>query len=358
MENCGKKQQIKFVFFFLCFVAISECQNVPKTSQRYTVNLDLPAGQRWGHVLKEHKGSVIVMHNMLKHYLPEWTAELVEKVAAGLDSFLPEPYASEIRGMAEAVDINLGDLVIANIVYDITAFCTSTVAQDSSGHIWHARNLDYGFAESLKNITIMVDFTRGGKVVYSSTTYAGYVGILTGQKPHAFTVSLDERRQGNIYVIENILMLLLDYKHGLMSFYIRDVFETTANFTEAVKALATRPSVAPSYVIIGGVLPGEGAVITRGRLGAEDVWFLDPKVGRWFVLETNYDHWKVPPKDDDRRDPGNKAMQQMGRTNITVQALFKVMSTKPVLNKGTTFTTIMSADRPDIYTTLVRWDMH
>lgn len=25
--------------------------------------------------------------------------------------------------------------------------------------------------------------------------------------------------------------------------------------------------------------------------------------GSWFILETNYDHWKPPPKIDDRRTP-------------------------------------------------------
>ena len=31
------------------------------------------------------------------------------------------------------------------------------------------------------------------QTVYSSITYAGYVGILTGQRPNVFTVTVDER---------------------------------------------------------------------------------------------------------------------------------------------------------------------
>ena len=33
------------------------------------------------------------------------------------------------------------------------------------------------------------------------------------------------------------------------------------------------------------------------------------------------------------RDPANKAMKAMGQTSISVQSLFNVMSTRPVLNK-------------------------
>jgi len=36
--------------------------------------------------------------------------------------------------------------------------------QDVNGTIWHARNLDYGFSDILRNVTIRVDFQKGGKV--------------------------------------------------------------------------------------------------------------------------------------------------------------------------------------------------
>ncbi len=41
--------------------------------------------------------------------------------------------------------------------------CTSIVAQNSNGSIVHARNQDYSMP-GLDNITITVDFTRGGEV--------------------------------------------------------------------------------------------------------------------------------------------------------------------------------------------------
>ena len=47
------------------------------------------------------------------------------------------------------------------------SFCTSIVAQDAQGQIWHARNLDYDFSGYLKNITIGVHFTKNGKVCLS-----------------------------------------------------------------------------------------------------------------------------------------------------------------------------------------------
>ena len=47
-------------------------------------------------------------------------------------------------------------------------YCTSIVSQDSKGQIWHSRNLDYGFTDMLKNITVAVDFQTGGKASINS----------------------------------------------------------------------------------------------------------------------------------------------------------------------------------------------
>ena len=52
-----------------------------------------------------------------------------------------------------------------NLYYELTAFCTSIVAQRSNGTIYHGRNLDYGIP-GLQNLTIEVDFVSDGQVLY------------------------------------------------------------------------------------------------------------------------------------------------------------------------------------------------
>lgn len=38
------------------------------------------------------------------------------------------------------------------------------------------------------------------------------------------------------------------------------------------------------------------------------------KLGRWYVVETNYDHWKEPLFLDDRRTPAIKCLNQTGQS--------------------------------------------
>lgn len=57
---------------------------------------------------------------------------------------LPHPYGEEIKGIANATNIELGELVLYNIFYEIFTLCTSIVGEDSNGKMYHARNLDFG----------------------------------------------------------------------------------------------------------------------------------------------------------------------------------------------------------------------
>lgn len=64
------------------------------------------------------------------------------------------------------------------------------------GTFYHGRNLDYG-VPGLQDIAVNVNFTSKGKTVYQGTTYTGFIGLLTGMKPGAFSLSIDERDTKN-----------------------------------------------------------------------------------------------------------------------------------------------------------------
>ena len=305
--------------------------------------------------------------------VPPEVVSLASVIGNDVDRYMPFPYGLEMVGVAEAVSgVNVGDVVLGNMLYEVTAFshskrgagggsskrgqpkmCTSIVAEAINGTIYHGRNLDYTFTSVLSDMTVIVDFQEGGKTVYTGTTFAGMVGLLTAQKPHGFTITLDERDQGEWWM--NALEAIVAGTHGIAALHIRDAVATKdMDFESAVIFLADKPLVAPSYLIIGGTKPREGVVITRDRVAALDMWRLNAERGRWYLVETNYDHWVPPPSDDDRRDPAIRAMNETTRAGLNPTSLFNVMSTPPVLNSGTTYTVIMSAAVPGLYNTWIR----
>lgn len=78
-------------------------------------------------------------------------------------------------------------------------------------------------------------------------------------------------------------------------------------------------------------------MITRNReVDGTDIWTMK-EAGGWYILETNYDHWKPPLFVDDRRTPANRCMQKLSQNGVGIPGLFDVLSSKPVLNKVVCF---------------------
>uniref|UniRef100_A0A3Q1FC10 Acid ceramidase n=1 Tax=Acanthochromis polyacanthus TaxID=80966 RepID=A0A3Q1FC10_9TELE len=291
----------------------------------YTVDLDLPPSKRWTALITDKKTDPLMVDT------------------------LPSPFNDEIKGIADVSGIHLGEVVLFNIFYEVFTVCTSFVAEDDKGELtqysfnitccnWDVKNKSWSISEKLKPLVVNLDFKRNNQTVFKSTNFAGYVGMLTGIKPHIFTLTMNERFSldgGYIGIMEWIL----GQRDGMwMSFLTRSVLENANSYEEAKHRLAETKMLAPAYFILGGNRTGQGCIITRSRLLSIDVLEIDVKLGRWYVLETNYDHWKEPLFLDDRRTPAMKCMNQTTQT-ILCQYKYSVFST--VSFQLTTYTTLM-----------------
>jgi hypothetical protein len=140
------------------------------------------------------------------------------------------------------------------------------------------------------------------------------------------TVSQDERDQGSIFT--NWLDLFLLRRMSTLA-TIRQVVQDATSFEDAVDRFSKNVSLAAdSYFVLGGTKAGEGAVVTRSRGTKDvDVWRLgDDANATWFVLETNYDHWKPAGAHDDRRTVGREHMEQVGPAAFHTDQMWGVLS--------------------------------
>ncbi|KAG8453733.1 hypothetical protein GDO86_000382 [Hymenochirus boettgeri] len=326
----------------------------------YTVNLDQAPQDRWQKLITEKKTELTDLIQAIKGlataiFPSGKIVDLVDRKLPLLIGTLPSPFGEEIEGIADASGLPLGEVMLFNIFYEVFTVCTSVVAEDKSGKLFHARNLDFGLflgwdvknnswmvTELLRPLVINVDFQKNGKTVFMSTSFTGYVGMLTGMKPGILTLTMNERFSldgGYIGVLEWILG-----KHdgSWMSFLTRSVLENATSYDEAKTLLSKTKLLAPAYFILGGNKSEEACVITRSRSSCLDIWELDLKQGTWYVLETNYDRWKAPLPIDNRRGPAMKCMDRTTQQNISTATIYDMLSTKPVLNKLTAYTTLMS----------------
>ena len=341
------------------------------------IDLDKDPKERWKEIGGKYKTEMKQGMEEVKKMVGKYVVGLAIADILGkeLDSLLPPPYANELMGLAEAADIHVGELFLLNIAYDISAFCMSIVAQSNDGKLLHARTLEMPpeFTELLtisRKMTFTAHFQKGGTTVYSGVVQAGMIGLATGQKPNAFTITLNERRTGTVW--DNILALLREHPGSAVTLLIRDALaDPEINYQGVLNRMMYIPMIASCYIIITGTKPGEGAVIARDRNQAvkpfsKGVWKLDASKGTWYLLQTNNDHWSVPPDIEPnghadlmdwsyaRKMAGCEAMVKMGQSNLSPEGLIGVLSTYPAFNQDALYTTVMTAANPSLNKSWIR----
>ncbi|XP_073397231.1 N-acylethanolamine-hydrolyzing acid amidase-like isoform X1 [Dendrobates tinctorius] len=323
------------------------------TAPRYNISLDLSPEQRWEHILQNYnitqlKKYIDIFFRLLE---PNWSRPVLLSLAnVYLDFFAEDAYAGEIRGIAKAGNILTSEAVVLNLFYESMA-CTSIIAEDPKGNIYHGRNMDLFYSDLFKKITIDVDFIRNGKIAYTGTTFVGFVGLFTGQRPYQFTISANAR-ENNMSLLKNIFSLI--FSGSPVSWLIRNTLNEAADYQSAVLHLSNTPIIAEMYLTVAGVNSGEGASIARDRRGVAYVEHLNATNGTWFLLQTNHDTWLHPPSHDRRWYTANQDLNATGQENINKDTLYKVLSNRPVFNRGTVHTTMMSAASPEVYVSIIR----
>jgi hypothetical protein len=240
---------------------------------RYVVDLDAPASERWAHVVKDYVSLLPSVVSMAEDILGTGVvASLTTGLFATAARMGRVHYGEEIQGIAKTTGVPLGRVVLLQIAYEAFAACTSIVVDGPDGHPLHIRTMDWEMPE-LQPLTIEVDFVKGGTLVHRATTWAGYVGVLTGLRADGFSVSVNYRRtkmgdeNGVAGVLQNLKRGLAG--HWPVSFLVREVMETETEYQQAVDALRMSELMAPVYLTIAGTRKGEGIVLARDREAVE-----------------------------------------------------------------------------------------
>jgi len=325
----------------------------PANVTTYVVDLDSPAEQHFQAIVADHKEELSALLAFLTKAIPPKLLPLAEKVAADLDFAFGPTVAAELRGIAESADFELGQIVLLNVLYELTAFCTSILAVEPDGTLLHARNLDYGLPHDLQEVTVQVSFVRSGKPVFTATTFAGFAGVLTGMSP-VFSVTVDEWNTGAAW--ENAFSGLLEGGKAV-TFVIRELLEDpNMTYAQAAHTLATQHLIAPSFLTVGGIGANETAIITRNRMNAENITTLETVAHTdhpFAIVITNYPTNQPDPPSDPRRTFALHHLEAITGPDLDPSSLLSVISTPPVLNKGTVYS-ILACVQTQQYLTYLR----
>jgi len=317
------------------------------TVPRYIINLDDPPEERWDQVIADYADQWDNVQKILKRTLQDLTGKvlgsIIDKLLSGImstaNSLGAVFYHKELTAISAKSGLKLGRLVLLQLVYEASSCCTSIVLPDMEGNLHHIRTMDWGM-DFLEPLTVELDFRKGGQTVFMATSWAGYVGVLTGMRPGSYSVSINFRvtDEGTFWGnLKNALTACWP-----IGFLLREIFETEPSFDTAVRFLSNSELIAPCYVTICGVTEGQGALLTRDRKREQNRWDLS-ELGT--IVQTNIDHWRDDDQQDimdsvERRELARELIEKLKVVNK--DSLWEMMSTKPIYNTITVYGAYMS----------------
>ena len=59
---------------------------------------------------------------LFRNMVPEELIPVLEIIGDEIEQYIHPPFAGEMRGIAKTLNMSVGDVVLANIIYDVTAY--------------------------------------------------------------------------------------------------------------------------------------------------------------------------------------------------------------------------------------------
>lgn len=231
--------------------------------------------------------------------------------------------------------------------------CTGIIAtSDDDGTVYHARNLDFSFAEYLQPMTYTGIFTKGGQEVFRAQTIAAYSALLTGMRkgPNGYTVEINTRFGDHIGANVDLVENIFTKKAPLSGWTKRKILENHDNYEDAVQAFSTLPYAAPEYNIVSGVK--KGTILARNPDGVAYQLPLDESSKKYIIM-TNFDYiWGDIKEVFDptggkgifhpRRKPAEKLLDNAD--SMTPELMWDVINDFEVMAKDTIFQVMMNVE--------------
>jgi len=159
----------------------------------FKIDLDLAPEERFKETAAHFKDQILIILNLYLEELPDFLVSMFGFLAPTIKLHQHEHFL-EIQGISEVVEVDIDQVLLLNYLYELQAFCTSIVAKAADGTLMHGRNLDFSFADQMRDLTYVANWYKGGEHIFDSVMFAGDIGVYTGIKKGAFSVSENDRQ--------------------------------------------------------------------------------------------------------------------------------------------------------------------
>lgn len=193
----------------------------------HRIDLSLPPRERYKALAQKYKDDVATITPLFNELLGDLGVPVARQgevntlarwLMRGLHS---REETEELKGISDVTGVAMYLLVALNVVLDLLMGCTSSIVRSNEGTCWHLRTLDWGM-DALRKVVVQLDFIRSkdsDRVLASSITYVGFVGVLTGVRQN-LSMSLNFRavhQASNLRFYAHHLAVLLGFRPSISS---------------------------------------------------------------------------------------------------------------------------------------------
>lgn len=158
------------------------------------INLDLSSYERWEYMCNIYKAELDFLNSQVPSLLDQGLGTSLEKLYSGYLTSLNcrgiQPFSDELKGMSKASGISMNRLIALQLIYDFVCTTRCIVTENPQGIPTHGVCMLLLPGRSIKTRIVELHFTRNGEVVYSGTSFLAYVGLLTGYRRNAYSISI------------------------------------------------------------------------------------------------------------------------------------------------------------------------
>jgi N-acylethanolamine-hydrolysing acid amidase len=347
--------------------------NLKTDCPKFTIHLDYPPDKRWNEVINHFKEHIPKATKIAEDMLGKNAVRLLKpilKIATYSNGIM---YREELLSISKQTSIDPGLLLLLQLVYEAFAACTSVIVKTERYPI-HIRTMDWNLP-ILRKLTFQAKFKFKNKTLFTGTSWAGYLGILTGMRhpqtkeEESYSISINYRRTPESYTtpyaeyLRNIYRTLKGY--WPVAYLVREVLSYESTYYNAVDCFEKAQLISPTYVSICGQQNIQGAIITRNRDPNEPTYIQHLHTVT-NLIQANMDHFH-DGKYENQKPYTNDIMDSRYRYSFvslalntsqtpTVERLYKIMCMPPCYSRMLTIYTSIMIPYSQSYSTIVKRD--
>jgi acid ceramidase len=212
--------------------------------KEYTVDVDCP--KKWNVMIQENREVVNRAIGTLDSIITQIPMSGIALFAASTyDMFGYTLYSKELHEMSNILKVPVKKLIVLQLCYEAFSACTS-VGFKKNDNVYHFMTMDWPM-DFLKDLTVSVNFTKNGKLLFKAVTWIGCVGVFTGYVPGKYSVAINYRRSnGTIFGnIKKALMLKWP-----TAYLVRSCLEDEYSAKKIVECLKVTKLISPCYFTV------------------------------------------------------------------------------------------------------------